>query len=137
MYILVADRRPKVRFALRVLLERQPGIEWIGEAVDIDGLLAQAKRARPDLVLLSWELPGLDTVSSLSTLHGMCPGLSVIALSGRCGAGKAALAAGADAFVSKTDLPERLLGAIARCSAQTPPSGSRGKEALGYGKVRA
>jgi CheY-like chemotaxis protein len=40
--------------------------------------------------------------------------LPVIALSGRHEARRAALAAGANAFVSKTDPPETLLAAIGR-----------------------
>jgi CheY-like chemotaxis protein len=71
----------------------------------------------PDLVLLGWELPGLDTLDSMNSLRDVCPGLSVIALSGRPEARQAALAAGADHFVSKADPPERLLFAIDDCRA--------------------
>jgi DNA-binding NarL/FixJ family response regulator len=115
MRILLADDQPKVRFALRVLLDRQPGLQVETEAVDADELLAQAQATGPDLVLLSWELPGLAAPGSLSALHRACPGLLVIALSGRPEARRAALDAGADAFVSKGDPPERLLAAIADC----------------------
>jgi DNA-binding NarL/FixJ family response regulator len=119
MVILVADRQPKVRFALRVLLERQPGLESIWEAVDAESLLAQLRVRCPDVVLLSWELPGLLPTRQLSELRDLCPGLSIIVLSGRPRAQKAALEAGADAFVSKTDPPERLLGAISGCCGGT------------------
>jgi len=112
MRILLSDDQPKVRFALRVLLERQPGVEIVGEAIAADDLLAQARTIRPDLVLLGWELPGLSATRSLSALRRACPDLYVIALSGRPEARRAALAAGADAFVSKGDPPERLLAAI-------------------------
>jgi DNA-binding NarL/FixJ family response regulator len=112
MYILLADCQPKVRFALRVLLDRQPGLESVGEAVDAEGLLAKMAMTHPDLVLLSWELPGLAEVGSISALRRVCTQQKVIVLSGRTGVRKKALAAGADAFVSKTDPPERLLNAI-------------------------
>lgn len=115
MRILLADDQPKVRFALRVLLERQPGLKVVGEAVDAENLLVRAEATHPDLVLLGWELPGLAAVDSLSALRKICPELFVIALSGRPEARRAALAAGADAFVSKTDPPERLLAAIKDC----------------------
>jgi DNA-binding NarL/FixJ family response regulator len=113
--VLIADGQPKVRFALRKLLERQPGLEVVGEVVQARDLLTQAEASSPDLVLLSWELPGLAAVGSLSALREACPALSVIALSGRSEARRAALDAGADAFVSKTDPPERLLAAIGSC----------------------
>jgi DNA-binding NarL/FixJ family response regulator len=118
MHIVVADDQPKVRFALRVLLGRQPGLDVVGEAVNAEGLLAQVKTTRPDLVLLGWELPGLAAIDTLSALRNTCPRLSVIALSGRPEARRAALDAGADTFVSKGDPPEQLLGAIENCWGQ-------------------
>lgn len=115
MRILLADDQPQVRFALRVLLERQPGLTVVGEAADTDTLLSQAETARPDLVLLGWELPGPAAGGLLPTLRETRPGLLVIALSGRPEAHQAAISAGADAFVSKSDPPERLLAAITDC----------------------
>lgn len=115
MRILLADGQPRVRFALRVLLERQPGMHVMGEAVDAEDLLAQAEATCPDLVLLDWELPGLAALGSLSALREAYPRLRVIALSGRPEARRIALSAGADAFASKGDPPERLLETIANC----------------------
>jgi DNA-binding NarL/FixJ family response regulator len=51
----------------------------------------------------------------LATLRSNLPHLKVIALSGRPEAHQVALAAGADVFVSKGDLPERLLAAVRDC----------------------
>jgi len=115
MRILLADNQPKVRFALRVLLEQHAGHEVEGEAVDAEGLLAQVELACPDLVLFAWGLPGRAAADLLLALRELCPDTFVIALSGRPEARRAALAAGADGFVSKTDPPERLLAAIADC----------------------
>ena len=112
MRILLVDSQPRVRFALRVLLERQPGLEVAGEASDADGLLTEAGQVQPDLVLLGWELPGLAANTTLSSLRQICPHASVIALSGRPEAREVALSAGADSFVSKADPPDSLLAAI-------------------------
>ena len=112
MRILLADDQPKVRFALRVLLERQPGLAVVGEATDRNDLMNRVEMTLPDVVLLGWELPGLMAMGSLSPLRHLRPNLLVIALSGRSEARLAALSAGADAFVSKGDPPERLLAAI-------------------------
>ena len=57
MRILIADVQAKVRFALRVLLERQPSCEIVGEASTGDDLIAQVQASCPDLMLLGWELP--------------------------------------------------------------------------------
>lgn len=112
MRILLADDQPQVRFALRTLLERQPGFEVVGEARNGQDLRDQIEPACPDLVLLDWELPGERALDSLSNLRTMYPALRVIALSGRSEARQAALQAGVDAFVSKSDPPEHLLAAI-------------------------
>jgi DNA-binding NarL/FixJ family response regulator len=137
MRILIADDQPKVRLGLRVLLERLSGFEVVGEAVDAEELLAQAEQDCPDVVLLDWELPGMAGVGRsasrrsepaahgepvetpgrglLSALRRVCPDVAVIALSGWPEARQAALAAGAEAFVSKGDSPERLLAAVGDC----------------------
>lgn len=119
MRIFLADDQPKVRFALRVLLERKKGWVVVGEAADTSDLLGQLELSCPDLLLLSWELPGLTGSNSLRALRGVCPHLFVIALSGRPEARQVALGAGADMYVSKSDPPERLLAAINACDCST------------------
>jgi DNA-binding NarL/FixJ family response regulator len=115
MRILIADPQPKVRFALRVLLEQQPRLEVVGEAGDAEGLLAEVEGACPDAVLLGWELSGIPVERLMRELRETCPQLIVIALSGRLEAKRAAAALGADAFVSKSNPPEELLATIASC----------------------
>ena len=109
MRVLLADDQSKVRSALRLLLEQQPGLSVVSEAAEAEDLLAQVEATQPDLVLLDWELPGLRADDRLPALRTRCPRLKVIALSGRPEARQAALTAGADAFVSKGEPPERLL----------------------------
>ena len=112
MRVLLADDQKKVCSALRLLLEQEPGLSVVGEAVEAEELLAQVEVTQPDLVLLDWELPGLRTHDGLVTLRTLCPHLKVIALSGQPEARQAALTAGADAFVSKGDPPEQLLATL-------------------------
>jgi len=116
MRVLVADDKPEVRSALRLLLEQLPGVTVVGEAIGADSLLAQASALCPDLMLLDWELPGLHAVELLPGLRARCPRLSVIVLSSRPEDHRPALATGADAFVSKGDAPEQLLKAVSDCS---------------------
>jgi DNA-binding NarL/FixJ family response regulator len=128
MRVLVADDQAAVRSALRWLLNEEPGISVVGEAIRVEDLLAQAGDIQPDLVLLDWELPGLlaaslsnsaspSTVGQagcrlLNVLHALHSHPKVIALSGRPDVRQEALDAGADAFVSKGDPPERLLATL-------------------------
>jgi DNA-binding NarL/FixJ family response regulator len=115
MRILLADAQAKVRFALRVLLERQPGLEVVGEAASVEELLARMTDSCPDVVLLDWNLAGPAVTSLMLALRRDCPDAGIIVLSGRPETREAALAAGADAFVSKGNPPEHLLAAITRC----------------------
>jgi DNA-binding NarL/FixJ family response regulator len=116
MRILLADGRPKVRFALRTLLTRQTAPHVIHEANDAQDLLTLAEVSCPDLILLDWELPGLGPMDLIPALRRACPKTAVIALSGKVGARREALDAGVDAFVSKGDPPERLLLTIDGCA---------------------
>jgi DNA-binding NarL/FixJ family response regulator len=112
MRVLIADDQPQVCSALRLLLMQEPDIAIVGEAEDMEQALERIAGQRPDLVLLDWELPGQNGDSALVELRTAWPELVVIALSGRPEARRAALAAGADAFVSKGDPPEQLLAVV-------------------------
>ena len=112
MRILLADDQPRVRFGLRLLLDREPDLDVIGEATEAETLLAQLETIQPDVVLLDWELPGLAVMGGLPALRTVCPQLVVIALSGRLEANWAALSAGADAFVSKSKPPSQLIATL-------------------------
>jgi DNA-binding NarL/FixJ family response regulator len=112
--LVLADRRPRVRFALRTLLERQPGIEVVGEAMNAETLVAHLMRAHPDVLLLDWRLEAKATAGLVAALRRCCPNLYLIVLSGRPEERREALAAGVDAFVSKMDPPNRLLETVQR-----------------------
>lgn len=115
MKVLLADDQIKVRSALRLLLEQQTDVEILGEAVDSTGVLDWIRVACPDVILLDWELPGLQTTQLVGAVREICPGVRTVAMSGRPESRTAALAAGVDVFVSKGEPPERLLSGIAAC----------------------
>jgi DNA-binding NarL/FixJ family response regulator len=112
MRVLIADRHAATRSALRILLKEEPGLNVVGEAADGQELLAQLDATRPDIVVLDWELPGKPAAILVPALHITDGRPSVVILGGRPELAQAALAAGADAFVSKGDPPQRLLETI-------------------------
>jgi len=116
MRVLIADDRPQVRSALRVLLRVKLGADNVDEASDLEQALESVSLAQPDLVLLDWELPAKGGAPAISGLRAACPNLPVIALSSRPEVRRAALAAGANAFASKGDPPDRLMADIEDCS---------------------
>lgn len=112
MCIILADDQPKVRSALRLLLEQQPWTTSVLEAGNTDELLTLAEEHRPRLALLDWELPGTSPERILFSLRALCPSIKVVAMSVNLEAARAALNAGADAFVSKGDPPDALLSIL-------------------------
>ena len=65
MRVLLADDHPRVRSALRLILEQEPNFQVVGETADATGLLLAVNEKAPDLVLLDWELPGLPVAQLL------------------------------------------------------------------------
>jgi DNA-binding NarL/FixJ family response regulator len=110
--VLLADDEPTLRSALRLLLEQEPGLQVVGETAESSSAQQQAAALQPDLLLLDWELPGVAGAALIAALQAAAAGMRVIALSSRPEAQHAALAAGADAFVSKGNPPDSLLAAI-------------------------
>jgi DNA-binding NarL/FixJ family response regulator len=114
MRIVLADDQSKVLFALHTLLKRYRDFVIVGEASNADELILLTSEIDPDLIILDWQLPGLKKIGSLSAIRDCRSNLVIIVLSGRPELSQLALDAGADAFVSKIDPPERLIGTIAR-----------------------
>ena len=116
MRVLLADDQAELRSAVRLYLDEQVDIDTVGEAADLGALQQLLGSLIPDLILLDWELPGMrrlvDKTGLLRALRKNNPHLQIIVLSGRPEAGRSALAAGANAFVSKADPPEQLLAAL-------------------------
>lgn len=106
--VYVADAKPEERSALRLLL-LDLNMEVVGEAADWETTLAQAPVSRTDMLLIDWELLPNSPTTALDKLRRACPAALVIVLISHLDARQqAALSAGADAFISKGETPERL-----------------------------
>ena len=57
---LIVDDEPLARDCVRLALERQPGIEVVGECADGEQAVEAILAERPDLVFLDVQMPGLD-----------------------------------------------------------------------------
>lgn len=121
MRVMLADSHTKIRWALRTVIEQEPGLTLVGEASDARNLLLEAQSQQPDLILLEWELPGRAN-GFLSELQSLSHSPQVIVLSSQPQLRNEVLAAGAQAFVSKADAPELLLGTLRRLVTQKEKS---------------
>jgi DNA-binding NarL/FixJ family response regulator len=107
--VYIADAKPEERSALRLLL-LDLNMEVVGEAVDWTTTLANVPASRLDMLLIDWDLlPRSMPNTGLDMLRTACPAALVIVLISHLDARQqAALLSGADAFISKTETPERV-----------------------------
>lgn len=107
--VFLADALSEERSALRLML-LDLNMEVVGEAADWPTTMTNAPATRLDMLLLEWDLLPIDSgVQALATLREACPGEIVVVLISLLDARQqAALSAGADAFISKSETPERV-----------------------------
>lgn len=79
--ILLADDHKIVREGIRSLLEKQQGIEVIGEAEDGRKILRLARKLDPDIIVMDITMPKLNGIEATRRLMREFPDTKVIALS--------------------------------------------------------
>ena len=116
--VLIAAPQPDVRAALRLLL-LDLSMQVAGEAVDWSTALTLARETRPDMLLVDWELIPISSGHTLTQLREACPAAVVIVLISQLDARQqAALSAGANAFISKSEMPDRVAARLRAAAAQ-------------------
>lgn len=106
--IYLADAKPEERSALRILL-LDLKMEIVGEAADWSTALIQIPVSHTDMLLVDWDLLPTLPNAALEELRKACPAALVIVLISHLDARhQAALSAGADVFISKSESPERV-----------------------------
>ena len=119
--IFLADALTEERSALQLML-LDLKMEIAGEAADWLTTLAQAPISRTDMLLVDWDLlPSVAPTAALSELRNACPEALVIVLISHLDARQqAALSAGADAFISKGETPDRVAERLRIVAASIP-----------------
>ncbi len=110
--ILLADDNKDLCSALSLMLETRLGYKTITEARDMEHVLAQVEDSPPCCIILDWELPGRPTRERIAVLRTLVPALKVIVLSARPESETEVLAEGADAFISKTESPDKIVETV-------------------------
>ncbi|MGA9397611.1 MAG: response regulator [Anaerolineaceae bacterium] len=117
--VFIADARAEERSALRLLLH-DLNMEVVGETADWTTTLVQAPVNRTDMLLVDWDLLPSSPTAALNNLRKACPAALVIVLiSHLTSRQQAALSAGADAFISKGETPERVAERLRTVAAAT------------------
>lgn len=121
--VYIADALFEDRSALRLLL-LDLNMQVVGEATDWLTTLANAPATRFDMLLVDWALlPVNQAPQALAELRGLCSHAIVIVLISHADARRqAALSAGADVFISKGEMPERVAARLRLAAAGIAPS---------------
>jgi len=112
--VAVVDDHHAIRLGLRAALLSEPGLEPVGSApnaAEADGLLY---RTRPDVVLLDYQLPGMDGLRLCRRIKADVPAPAVVLYSAFADPSMTvpAIVAGADAIVHKGGQTRELFDAI-------------------------
>jgi DNA-binding NarL/FixJ family response regulator len=115
--VLIADRSPLLRDALRRFLSELRGVEVVGVSRDGREALALASAVRPDVVLMDSAMSGaeVDGFEATRRLKASTPAPAVVVCTVEDPEQlrQAAREAGADALVRKRDLCRQIEGLLA------------------------
>jgi len=112
--VLLADDHQLLRDALRLMLEREQGVEVVGYASDGNEVLRLARQTQPDIVCMDIGMPGMNGIEATEQLLAIRPNVKVIGLSAYADQRFILdmLKAGAAGYVTKAAAGEELLRAI-------------------------
>jgi DNA-binding NarL/FixJ family response regulator len=112
--ILLADDHTVMRTGLKLLLERQPDFEVVGEACDGRETTALAANLKPDVVVLDIAMPQLSGLEAARHINASAPRTGIVILSMHSDESYVmrALKAGARGYLLKDSAEADLIGAI-------------------------
>jgi DNA-binding NarL/FixJ family response regulator len=69
--LVIADDHPLILAGMATLIELEPGLALLGQAVDADGAVEQYERLRPDVLLVDLNMPGggLHAIAQVRARH--------------------------------------------------------------------
>lgn len=112
--ILVVDDEGLVRQGFVAILNLQPDVEVVGEAVDGIQAVQLAPKTRPDVILLDLLMPNQDGLATIPKLQEVVPNARILVLTGFAESEKVyqAIKSGALGFLLKDATRVQLMQAI-------------------------
>lgn len=120
--LLVVDDQNIVRKGIRALLEQVDDIHVIGEASNGEEAVVQAKRLKPDVILMDLMMPKMDGIAAIREIQTSQMPTQIIALTSFITEDKVfpAIKAGAMGYLLKDSEPEDLIIAIRKVNRGEP-----------------
>lgn len=120
--ILIVDDHEIFRRGLRSLLESRPEFEILGEAGDGLQAIEKASELKPDLIVMDVSMPQLDGLQATRQIRKKLPQTKILILSQHDSSHmlSAALEAGANGYVIKSQVSRCLLSALDAVSSGRP-----------------
>jgi CheY-like chemotaxis protein len=113
MRVLIVDDTSRARKSMKALLEVWHPLEEIRVAENGNEAVQLVEDFRPDVILMDARMPKMSGLEATRLIKAKWPEIKIIVLSVFMDYQALALAAGADAFVNKSDSPEKLRNALA------------------------
>lgn len=112
--IVLADDHTLIRQGLRLLIERQQGLEVIGEAADGREAVSITEALRPQVLVLDLAMPNLNGIEAARQVAARVPSTAIVVLSMHSDESYLlqALKAGARAYLLKDSADIDLIAAI-------------------------
>ncbi|MGA2849216.1 MAG: response regulator transcription factor [Terracidiphilus sp.] len=112
--ILAVDDHPLLRKGIAALINGEPDMKLVAEAVNGDEAVEKFRLHRPDVTLMDLQMPGVNGIEALSRIVGEFPDARVIVLTTYKGDAQVmrALRAGARAYLLKANVHLEILEVI-------------------------
>lgn len=112
--ILLADDHAVLRAGLRALLDAEPDLEVVGEAATGEEAIEEARKLRPDIVIMDLSMPGVGGLEATRRLAALDLGVKVLVLTVHAEEEYLfpVLEAGGSGYVTKTSADRELISAI-------------------------
>ncbi len=120
--VLVADDSPTALLSVCGYLEFEGEFEVVGTATDGLDLLHKTRGFRPDLVLTDLSMPRINGLEATKELRTLFPELRILIFTELNGFSlrDECLRCGADGFVEKSQMPEKLMEEVRRLFPRNP-----------------
>lgn len=112
--IIIADDHAIVREGLKLLISTMENMSVVAEAADGEALLELIRNMRANLLILDLGMPGVAGLQFIADIKALAPRMNILVLTANIEPRtvRAALSAGASAYLTKDGNPEELGAAI-------------------------